>query len=171
MKPFKIAVSVSLLSLCLAAPAFAQFNNEISNFAPAGAAGPEDREYYFRVPDGVEVVTRKGEVIKGGETIGIPGKYLTVLGPEKAEPMIKSQYGFDNKNQPVAQMTQADRRKYAVVAIQVPEGASVRTDDGKRVVKGPQTVYILALAESMFASDKMEKKPQDIYKATAFQSK
>jgi len=85
--------------------------------------------------------------------------------------MIKSQYGFDNKNQPVAQMTQADRRQYAVVAIQVPEGASVRTDDGKRVVKGPQTVYILALAESMFASDKMEKKPQDIYKATAFQSK
>lgn len=170
MKPFKMVVSASLL-LCLAAPAFAQFNNEISNFAPAGAAGPADREYYFRVPDGLEVVTRKGDVIKGGETIGIPGKYLTVLGPDKAEPMIKSQYGFDNKNQPVAQMTEADRRKYAVVAIQIPEGASVRTDDGKRVVKGPQTVYILALAETMSASDKMEKKPDDIYKATAFQSK
>ena len=53
---------------------------------PAGAGKPE-LKYHLLVPEGVTITNKKGDVVKGGEVVLVPGANVTIL----ESPYVKEQ--------------------------------------------------------------------------------
>lgn len=141
-----------LLALGFSMTAFSQFNQK--NIFPADTS-----VYTIVVPAGASVTTRAGKTFKGGETVAIPAKYVTVVEPAEVTPVV-NRYGqhFMNKNE-YQTLAPEQQREYTVLSVQIPEGASVTRADGE-VEKGPTTILLMVKPASM-AGHKMKETPSD----------
>ncbi len=117
---------------------YAQFDNK--SFPPG--RGVEDTVYMFRLAPGSTFQTKSGKIIKGGETVGVPGKFITMIDPALV-PVTIDKYGdhFVNKNQYMS-MPAEQKSKYAIISVQIPEGATLTRADGS-VYKGPTDVLLM----------------------------
>ncbi|HYQ92710.1 MAG TPA: hypothetical protein VES89_11720, partial [Candidatus Competibacteraceae bacterium] len=61
----------------MAGVVFAQWDDK--SFPPG--RGVEDTVYTFKLAPGSKLQTKSGKVINGGETVGVPGKYITMVDP------------------------------------------------------------------------------------------
>jgi hypothetical protein len=72
--------------------------------------------------------------------------------------LLRGAASFDKDT--VQAMTPAEKQNYAVIALTIPEGVTIRRDDG-RELQGEATVYLMVYGESMLASDEMERARED----------
>jgi hypothetical protein len=160
MKVSTTPILAALLAVVFTAPAFAQWAGKSFGMTQPGA-GEADKEYYFRVPPNVTLETPKG-IFQAGDLIAVPGKRITLLTPEKAEEVLATPQGWANKSV-VQAMTPSEKRQWAVIALEVPEGVTIKHADG-RVQKGPYTAYLTVYAENLKASEKMKEAPTEMQK-------
>jgi hypothetical protein len=73
--------------------------------------------------------------------------------------LLRGAASFDKDT--VQAMTPAEKQNYAVIALTIPEGVTIRRDDGRGELQGEATVYLMVYGESMLASDEMEQTPED----------
>lgn len=117
---------------------------------PAGLGKPE-LQYHLLVPEGVTITNKKGDVIKGGQIVAVPGSNVTIL--ESAyvkthmeDPDFKA--GFINAQNYVG-MSEEKVRDYAIVSIKVLEGTTV---EGRgKTIKGPSSVTLMVVKAKMDA--------------------
>ena len=116
----------------------AQFNDK--SFPPG--RGLEDTVYMFKLAPGSTLQTKSGKVIKGGETVAVSGKNITMFDPALV-PHTIDKYGdhFANKNEYMSLPTE-QRSKYAIISVKIPEGATLTRADGS-VYKGPTDVLLM----------------------------
>jgi hypothetical protein len=135
-----------VLALMAGTVVFAEdhFNSKNNVFNQPGEAQRE-MMYTFIVPEGITIKTKSGKVITGGEKIGIPGVYLTLLDP-MLEFHVVDKYGqhFANKNQYEA-LPPTQKRDYALISLKIPEGVTVTKANGE-VEKGPQDIMLMVKA-------------------------
>jgi hypothetical protein len=152
MKNCTAFIVSAIMALLLNSVVYAQeagFNQRNPAFTAPGPGNPEF-VYHFVVPPGVTIETPKGKVVNAGETIGIPGKYLKLMTPEKAQAMIEREEGFNQKDQ-LTRIKPSEKQNWAVIELTVPKGATITRSDGYEV-KGPQTVMLMVEAASMLIS-------------------
>jgi hypothetical protein len=104
--------------------------------------GVEDTVYTFRLAPGSSLQTRSGKVIKGGETVAVSGKNITMIDPALV-PQTIDKYGdhFTNKDQYMS-LPAEQRSQYAIISVKIPEGATLTRADGT-VYKGPTDVLLM----------------------------
>jgi hypothetical protein len=151
MKTFMVSLLGVVLTLTLNAAAFAQFNDKNAAF-PAPGPGEADKEYTFIVPEGVTIETPQGETYKGGETIGIPGKYLELLATDRAEEIVT----VGNAVGQQTEWTEVERANYGVVMLTIPEGVTVTRKDGS-VLKGPTSVPMVVTMADLQLSEETKR--------------
>jgi len=127
------------------------FANKTPAFDKPGA-GDAAREYNIVIPPGCYVTTKTGEVIKAGETLGIPGEYVKLLEPEVAQPIIEGGFGFNSKNDFVEKASSGKLNDFAVIELSVPEGVKISHEDGTTVA-GPRTIELMVAAAHMSTND------------------
>lgn len=117
---------------------FAQWDDK--SFPPG--RGVEDTVYTFKLAPGSKLQTKSGKVINGGETVGVPGKYITMVDPALV-PKTINQYGdhFANKNEYMS-LPAEQKSKYAIIEVEIPKGATLTRADGT-VYKGPTKVLLM----------------------------
>lgn len=161
MKIFRI-LSVALVLLFGAASVHAQ-GFEMKSF-PNGV-GMKERVYKFLLPEGVTVTNQKGEVMKGGSIVRVPGSRIKLLESAYVKEMQKDEAfmsGFMNANQYFG-MPAEQVRDFAVVSLMVPEGVTIEGQGGK-TVKGPGDLILMV---SNGGSEVMEDKQPAGYWETA----
>ncbi len=120
------------------------FNQKNSVFQQPGQ-GQQGMMYTFVVPEGVTVTTKSGKVITGGQKIGVPGVYITLIDP-MLEKHVVDEYGqhFANKNQYKA-LPATQKSDHALISLKIPEGVTVTKANGE-VEKGPQDILLMVKA-------------------------
>jgi hypothetical protein len=116
----------------------AQWNNK--SFPPG--QGLEDTVYMFKLAPGSTLQTKSGKIIKGGETVAVAGKNITLIDPALVPQMI-DKYGdhFANKDQYLS--LPAERKsQYAIISVKIPAGVTLTRADGT-VYKGPTEVLLM----------------------------
>jgi hypothetical protein len=118
---------------------------------PAGLGKPE-LKYHLLVPDGVTITNKKGDVVKGGEVVLVPGANVTILESpyvkkQMEDPAFKS--SFINETSYFG-MSEEKVRDYAIVSIKVPEGVTV--ERGDRKITGPSQVTMMVVKAKMDAT-------------------
>ena len=152
MKIFRI-MNVALVLLLSAMAVHAQGFN-MKSF-PNGL-GKSDMMYRFLVPEGVTVTVtnKKGEVMKGGSIVTVPGSSIKLLEPAYAQEQAKNSAfmsSFMNASQYFA-MPEEKARDHAVIALKVPEGVTVE-GYGKTVKGEGELVLMVANAGSETMQD------------------
>ena len=141
--------STALVLLLSATIAHAQAFQDKS--FPAGLGKPE-LKYHLLVPDGVTITNKKGDVVKGGEVVLVPGANVTILESpyvkkQMEDPAFKS--SFINETSYFG-MSEEKLRDYAIVSIKVPEGVTVQR--GERKITGPSQVTMMVVKAKMDAT-------------------
>jgi len=139
MKIFRI-MNVALVLLLSAMAVHAQGFN-MKSF-PNGL-GKSDMMYRFLVPEGVTVTNKKGEVMKGGSIVTVPGSSIKLLEPAYAQEQAKNSAfmsSFMNASQYFA-MPEEKARDHAVIALKVPEGVTV--EGYGKTVKGEAELVLM----------------------------
>ena len=134
----RISRLLGFMLALVAGVVFAQFDDK--SFPPG--RGVEDTVYMFRLAEGSTVKTKSGEIIKGGETVAVPGKNITMIDPALV-PQTIDKYGdhFANKNQYMS-LPAEQKSKYAIISVKIPDGAILTRADGS-VLKGPTEVLLM----------------------------
>ncbi|MFO1432160.1 MAG: hypothetical protein U1F76_18785 [Candidatus Competibacteraceae bacterium] len=122
----------------MAGVGFAQWDDK--SFPPG--RGVEDTVYMFRLAPGSSLQTKSGKVIKGGETVAVSGKNITMIDPVLV-PQTIDKYGdhFANKDQYMS-LPAEQKSRYAIISVKVPEGVTFTRADGT-VYKGPTDVLLM----------------------------
>lgn len=130
---------------------------------PAGPGKPE-LKYHLRVPEGVTITNKKGEVVKGGEIVLVPGANVTIL----ESPYVKKQMenpefkkGFINK-ETYSAVPEERIRDYAIVSVKVPEGVTIQRGETK--ITGPSQVTMMVTKEGSQATP--DTTPPESWEAT-----
>ncbi|MCP5426366.1 MAG: hypothetical protein H6970_15070 [Gammaproteobacteria bacterium] len=142
MKYFKLLMG-GALALLVNTAAFAQFDNKTPAFTEPGP-GDKDYVYSLLVPEGITVTSKTGKVFKSGDTIGIPGTLITLMGQKDAEAAAAANEHFNNKSP----MPKPEDRTHVMIALKVPEGVMIHSDDG-RDLTGPAVLDLVVTAASM----------------------
>ena len=135
-----------ILALTAGAAVFADdhFAQKNSVFQQPGQA-QQEMMYTFLVPEGVTITTKSGKTVQGGQKIGVPGTYITLVDP-MLEKNVVDQYGqhFANKNQYRA-LPATEKSDHALISLKIPEGVTVKKADGQ-VLQGPQDILLMVKA-------------------------
>ena len=118
---------------------------------PAGAGKPE-LKYHLLVPEGVTITNKKGDVVKGGEVVLVPGANVTILESPYVKEQMKDpafQSSFVNAEQYVG-MPEERVRDYAIVSVKVPEGVTI--EGYGKTIKGPSSVTMTVVKAKMDAT-------------------
>ena len=127
-------------------------------------AGKPELKYHLLVPEGVTITNKKGEVIKGGQVILVPGANVTIL----ESPFVKKQMedpAFESNfvNAETYSGVPEERiRDYAIVSVIVPEGVTV--ERGARKITGPSQVTMMVTTQGSQATP--DTTPPETWKAT-----
>ncbi len=116
---------------------------------PAPGAGDPQREYTFIIPEGCSLETPSGEIIKAGETIGVPGKLIRMMAPDEGEKIFSTGRGFNSRTD-FTNITPSKRGELVGIELTLPDGAKLSHDDGTTVV-GPRTISVMVAAATMAA--------------------
>jgi hypothetical protein len=138
----RISRLLGFMLALVAGVVFAQWDDK--SFPPG--RGMEDTVYMFRLTPGSTFQTKSGKVIHGGETVGVPGKYITLIDPALV-PQTIDKYGdhFANKDEYMS-MPAEQKSKYAIISVEIPEGATLTRANGT-VDKGPTKVLLMVEPE------------------------
>ncbi|HRZ07443.1 MAG TPA: hypothetical protein P5102_15080 [Candidatus Competibacteraceae bacterium] len=142
--------SVALVLLLSAVMAHAQGFQD-SSF-PKGPGKPE-LKYHLLVPEGVTITNKKGEVVKGGQVVLVPGANVTILESAYVKTQMENpefKAGFVNAENYIG-MPEERVRDYAIVSIKVPEGVTV--ERGNRKITGPSQVTIMVTNKGSATAD------------------
>ncbi len=145
-------IMIAVLGLFLSATAVHAQGFNMQSF-PNGL-GKSEMMYRFLVPEGVTVTNKKGEVMKGGSIVTVPGSSIKLLESAYARGQAKNSAfmsSFMNAAQYFA-MPEEQVRAHAVIAIKVPEGVTVE-GYGKTVKGGSELVLMVANAGSEATPD------------------
>jgi len=154
-----VALNLCLVLVLLStSAAFAQFMEKNRAFQQPGV-GEEDREYMVLVPEEVTIITRDGDTIRGGETVGIPGKSITLLNTGEADQTIEAGELFNEYKE--KDMPAEQKQEYAVVEVKIPEGMTISHEDG-RTIEGETTINLMVTSNDMQASSPMDESPIEI---------
>ncbi len=152
--------SVALVLLLSAVMAHAQGFQDLS--FPAGPGKPE-LKYHLLVPEGVTITNKKGEVVKGGQIVLVPGANVTILEPAYVKTQMENaefKAGFINADN-YSGISEEKIRDYAIVSIKVPEGVTIQR--GERTITGPSQVTIMVTNKGSQATP--DTTPPDAWKA------
>ncbi len=141
--------SVVLVLLLSATIAHAQ-GFEQKSF-PAGYGKPE-LKYHLLVPEGVTITNKKGEVLKGGQIVMVPGANVTILESAYVKTQMENpefKAGFINAQNYVG-MSEEKVRDYAIVSVKVPEGVTVQSPG--KTITGPSSVTLMVVKAKMDAT-------------------
>lgn len=165
MKNFPLLLSMTAGALLSLSAHATGFNNRTPAFDKPGT-GNALREYTIVVPAGCSITTRTGDVVKAGETVGIPGEYIKLLEPEVAQPIIEGGFGFNSRSDFEKASTKLN--EFAVIELTVPEGFKIAHEDGTTIA-GPRRIELMVTAANMSFN---EEDTREIRKAPAgFQNK
>lgn len=118
---------------------------------PPGKGKPE-LAYHMRVPEGVTITNKKGEVFEAGQIVMVPGANVTILEPAYVKEHMKDtefKASFVNEKQYVG-IPEEKIQDYAIVSVVVPEGVSVHVAPDY-TIQGPSSVKLIAMKESLKA--------------------
>ena len=103
--------SVALVLLLSAVMAHAAGFQDLS--FPAGPGKPE-LKYHLLVPEGVTITNKKGEVVKGGQIVLVPGANVTILEPAYVKTQMENpefKAGFINADNSVSRSSRSSERR------------------------------------------------------------
>ncbi|MDG4555534.1 MAG: hypothetical protein P9E24_15000 [Candidatus Competibacter sp.] len=147
-----LRITIAVLALFLSGTTVYAQGFNMKSF-PNGL-GKSDMMYRFLVPEGVTVTNKKGEVMKGGSIVTVPGSSIKLLEPAYAQEQAKNSAfmsSFMNASQYFA-MSADKVRNHAVIGLKVPEGVTVE-GYGKTVTGGSELVLMVANAGSETMQD------------------
>jgi hypothetical protein len=153
MKALPVRLIGFLLTLMISAVAFGQFDNKTTIFTAPGK-GDTMREYMFIVPEGTTVTTPEGAMIKGGQTIAVPGSRIKLMSKEEAQKAMAESTPFNNKEN----MTEEEKASSVMISLDVPEGFTISREDGA-MVEGPIDLVLIVKAEAMKMSEPLTNQP------------
>jgi hypothetical protein len=138
MMTVRLSRLLGFMLALVAGVVYAQWNSK--SFPPGH--GVEDTVYMFRLAPGSTLQTKSGKVIKGGETVAVSGKNITMIDPALV-PVTIDKYGdhFMDKNEYMS-LPAEQKSKYAIISVKIPEGATFTRADGT-VYKGPTDVLLM----------------------------
>ena len=111
---------------------------------PAGYGKPE-LKYHLLVPEGVTITNKKGEVLKGGQIVMVPGANVTILESAYVKTQMENpefKAGFINAQNYVG-MSEEKVRDYAIVSVKVPEGVTVQSPG--KTITGTSSVTLMVV--------------------------
>ena len=141
--------STALVLLLSAVIAHAQAFQDKS--FPAGLGKPE-LKYHLLVPEGITITNKKGDVVKSGEVVVVPGANVTILESAYVKKQMESpefKSSFVNAES-YSGMSEEKVRDYALVSVKVPEGVTV--EGHGRAIKGPSSVTLMVAKAKMDAT-------------------
>jgi len=153
MKALPIRLIGFLLTLMISSVAFGQFQNKSEYFSDTGE-GDKMREYMFLVPEGVTITTPEGAMIKGGETIAVPGSRIKLMTDEDAKKTMAENTHFNNKDN----ITEPDMAGNVMISLDVPEGFTITRSDGE-MVEGPTDLALMVKADAVKSSEPLTDQP------------
>ncbi|MCP5159276.1 MAG: hypothetical protein H6975_07605 [Gammaproteobacteria bacterium] len=165
MKILHILSVVLVLSLGAMTAHAAGFN--MKSF-PDGI-GMSDMMYRFLVPEGVTITNKKGEVMKAGSIVTVPGSNIKLLESAYAKEQAKNEKfmsGFVNSTQYFG-MPEEKVRDHAIISVKVPEGVTV--EGYGRTIKGEAELVLMVAntgAETM-----PDTHPADYWASTGWEMK